>query len=123
LETPTTTTHNLIEIIAATLELKTDKFLLKEIVKGYSADKWCVKLSDNLASFKGARQDPETKLLFLKDRLIIPRKGTIKQILFQLVHNTLGHFGFNKYYKVLRKSYFWPQIQRDLNSLYIPSCL
>jgi len=39
LEVSTITTHNLIETIAATLELKTDKFLLKEIVKGYSTDK------------------------------------------------------------------------------------
>ena len=71
LEAPTTTTtHNLIKIIVAILELKTNESLLKEIMKGYSTDKWCVKLRDNLASFEGARQDLETKLLFLKDRLI-----------------------------------------------------
>jgi len=53
LEAPTTTTHNPIETITATLKLKTDKYLLKEIVEGYSADEWCVKLRDNLASFEG----------------------------------------------------------------------
>jgi len=81
-----------------------------------------VKLRDNLAFFKGAQQDLKTKLLSLKDRLIIPRQGTIRQTLFQLAHDTLGHFSFDKCYEILRRSYFWPQIQCDLNSSYIPSC-
>jgi len=35
----------------------------------------------------------------------------------------MGHFGFFKSYGSLRESYFWPNMRKDLESGYIPSCM
>ena len=43
-------------------------------------------------------------------------------MLFHLAHNTLGHFGADKSYASLRDVYYWPNMRRDLEQAYIPSC-
>jgi hypothetical protein len=43
--------------------------------------------------------------------------------LFHLAHDTLGHFGAEKSYAVLREAYYWPGMHRDLELGYIPSCM
>ncbi len=35
---------------------------------------------------------------------------------------TLGHFGADKAYGFLRDAYYWPNMRRDLELSYIPSC-
>ena len=55
-------------------------------------------------------------------RLIIPRTGHLRETLFRLVHNVLGHFGFDKCYETLRTSYYWPNMRKDLETGYVPSC-
>ena len=43
--------------------------------------------------------------------------------MFHLSHDTLGHFGADKSYANLRDAYYWPNMQQDLEKVYIPSCV
>lgn len=97
-----------------------DLQLLNEIKDGYEKDDWCIKLRENMASSPEARQTDG--LLYWKERLIIPRHGTIRESLFRLAHDTLGHFGMDKTYGALRESFYWPNMRRDLELAYVPSC-
>ena len=47
--------------------------------------------------------------------------GLHKQ-LFSVAHDTLGHFGSDKTYTSLRKSFHWPNLWQDLKSAYLLSC-
>jgi hypothetical protein len=40
-----------------------------------------------------------------------------------MAHDSLGHFGADKLYASLRDSYYWPNMRRDLEHAYIPSCV
>jgi hypothetical protein len=62
-------------------------------------------------------------LWFLDQRLVIPNHGGIREDIFRLAHDTLGHFGFRKTYDSIRRSYFWPNMRKDLEDGYIPSCI
>ena len=62
-------------------------------------------------------------LWYVRDRLLIPRVNDLHENLFHLAHDTLGHFGFRKTYDTIQHSYFWPNMQKDLQEGYIPSCI
>ena len=62
-------------------------------------------------------------LWFLGDRLIIPADCGIREQLFRLAHDNLGHFGFCKTYDTLHDSYFWPNMCKDLEEGYILFCI
>jgi hypothetical protein len=53
---------------------------------------------------------------------VIPANTGVRELIFRLAHDTLGHFGFHKTYETIRNSYFWPNMHKDLESGYIPSC-
>jgi len=59
------------------------------------------KIKEKPKLIKGSVRGPETKLLFIKDRLLILRWGTLQQILFYLAYNTLEYFSFDKCYEIL----------------------
>ena len=100
--------------------LSVDINLINNIQEGYRTDPWCQKL---LSASKGM---PELKikdgLWFLGNRLIIPGGCGAREHIFQLTHDSLGHFGFYKSYENIRHSYFWPGMRKDLEEGYIPSC-
>ena len=104
----------------ATLNISADKLLLQEIRNGYANDTWCKRLPSATASW------PELQLKdglwYVGNRLIIPRTGSLREMLFQLAHDSLGHFGFDKTYGSLRESYYWPNMRQDLESGYVASC-
>ena len=60
--------------------------------------------------------------MYISERLVIPRHGNIRETLFLLAHDTLGHFGFKKSYGSLKDAYYWPNMRKDLENTYIPSC-
>ena len=60
---------------------------------------------------------------FLDDRLIVPKDCGVHEHIFRLAHDTLGHFGFRKTYDTICHSYFWPNMRKDLQEGYIPSCI
>ncbi|RXW12306.1 hypothetical protein EST38_g13546 [Candolleomyces aberdarensis] len=91
--------------------------LLKE---GYRLDPWCLKFESaarGMSSFQN-----RDGLWFVNGRLIIPDFRNLRGILFQLVHDCLGHFGFRKAYASLRHDYYWPNMRTDLEVSYIPAC-
>ena len=63
------------------------------------------------------------RLLFIGDQLVILTGGNVRELLFHTMHNTMGHFGFEKGYESLRNSYYWPNMQKELADTYIPSCV
>ncbi|KAF4622194.1 hypothetical protein D9613_009369 [Agrocybe pediades] len=69
---------------------------------------------------------PEVKLIdglwYISQRLVIPRANDIRESIFRLAHDALGHFGFDKSYAALRDSFYWPNMRRDLEQAYVPSC-
>ena len=110
------------EIIAATLDITADDTLLKDIIAGYQDDDFARQLTKDIeaGSIEGARI--EDGLLYVGRRLLIPAIPRIRELLYNLAHDTLGHFGFNKSYEALWESYYWPNMRRDLENAYIPSC-
>lgn len=68
------------------------------------------------------KRDVSLRDRFTGSRLIIPRYGSIRENLFQAAHDCLGHFGFDKSYGALRESFYWPNMRKDLETVYIPSC-
>jgi hypothetical protein len=113
-------TANSPDVVAATMEIAPDPDLLRSIKEGYEKDEFCVKLLKNVGSVDGARA--EGGLLYVGSRLVIPRHGKIRELLFHLAHDSLGHFGPGKSYEALRGSYYWPGMRTELQELYVPSC-
>jgi hypothetical protein len=104
--------------IGAVLSMATDESVLNSIKSGYATDEYCVKVSKpNMPGTKCVNG-----LWYIGDRLLIPRIGDIRENLFCLAHDALGHFGSDKSYATLRDAYFWPNMCCDLEKVYIPSC-
>ena len=106
--------------INSTLNISADKHILQQIKDGYETDPWCKKLHAATLSWPELQQKNE--LWYVGDCLIIPCTGSIREALFQLAHDSLGHFGFDKSYGSLRSSYYWPNMRRDLEKGYVASC-
>jgi len=104
--------------INAVLQIESDCLLLEKIKAGYLTDEFCVRVA--ATSMKGWKQS--NGLWYIGDRLLIPRVTGLREALFQLAHNVLGHFGADKLYTSLRDAYYWPNMRRDLEQAYIPSC-
>ena len=62
-------------------------------------------------------------LWFINDRLIIPANCGVREQIFRLAHDVLGHFGFHKSYENIRNSYYWPKMRTDLEHGYILACV
>ena len=58
----------------------------------------------------------------MNDWLLIPCVGNVHELLFQLAHDCLGHFGFEKSYLALCNKYYWPNMQQDLEFGYVKGC-
>lgn len=86
----------------------------------YQMDPWCHKL---LSTSRGMPNLTEKDCLwFMGQCLIVPVGCGMHEEIFRLAHDNLGHLGFFKSYKSIRYSYFWPNMQKDLEEGYIPSC-
>ena len=105
--------------INAILDIETDASILKSIKAGYQADEFCKCVAS--LSMKGWQKSND--LWYIGDRLLIPRVADIRKNLFCLAHDSLGHFGTDKSYAALRDAYYWPNMCRDLEQAYIPSCV
>lgn len=95
--------------------------ILDEIKQGYTTDPFIAKLTS--ASSGMANVEQHNGFWFLDDRLVIPNGRKVRETLFRLALDRLGHFGSPKSYDALRHSFYWPNMQRDLEKAYIPSCI
>ena len=82
--------------VAAVMMVLMDPKISADIRVGYSSDSFCQKILGNLDSFPAAKV--VDGLIYISLRLVIPRMGTIREELFRLVHDSLGHFGVEKSY-------------------------
>ena len=105
--------------INAVLSIATDESILRKIKTSYLDDEFCKRVA--ASSMKGCQCS--NGLWYVGDRLLIPRVTDIRENLFRLAHDTLGHFGADKSYAALCDAYYWPNMRRDLEQAYIPSCV
>jgi hypothetical protein len=106
--------------VAAAVSISADSELLDAICAGYATDPWCKRITD--AKIKPHGIQVTDGLLYAGTRLIVPHSSTVRELLFHLAHDILGHFGFAKLYGSLRDSFYWPNMRRDLELAYIPAC-
>jgi hypothetical protein len=97
-----------------------DETLVNKIRGAYATDPWCQKLLS--ASYGMPNLVVRNGLWYLDDRLIVPSGCGVHQEIFRMAHDVLGHFGFGKTYDLIRSSYFWPNMRKDLEEGYLPSC-
>ncbi|GLB45013.1 putative retrotransposable element tf2 155 kda protein type 1-like [Lyophyllum shimeji] len=109
--------------ISAIYDLSDNSHLLRDIKLGYDADPYTKRiLEDDNAGLLSSGFDVRSGLIYVGDRLVIPKYKDLRENLFRMAHDNLGHFGGDKSYAALRASYYWPNMRRDLISAYIPSC-
>jgi hypothetical protein len=108
--------------IAPVLNITSDKKILSQIREGYASDPWCKKLVSTSKGCTGLEFREPERLWYIANRLVIPHSGNLREILYQLAHDSLGHFGFDKSYKSLCDEYYWPNMCTDLEKAYIPGC-
>jgi hypothetical protein len=104
----------------AILTISADECFLRDVCEGHKHDDFCRKLSNVDVSMPGIRF--VNNLWYVGDRLVIPRYGTLREDLFRLAHDSLGHFGSDKSYANIRNWYYWPNMRRDLENTYVPAC-
>lgn len=120
------------------LRVASDPMWLSRIRAGYACDKWCLRLIGLVADGhpeplglleKGELDGRESagvcvtnRLLYIGNRLCIPRVPELREGIFRLAHDTLGHFSVDKSYTAIRDAYFWPKMRAKLEQLYILSC-
>jgi hypothetical protein len=111
--------------VAATFSIENDPTLCTKIWKGYTEDTWCTGIMDDLKQGvinKKLDIKLQNGLLFVGSHLIIPKYLDLRESLYRLAHNHLGHFGGEKSYTSLRDEFYWPNMRKDLLSAYVPSC-
>ena len=104
--------------VNAVLRITANCDILEQIKAGYLEDEFCKWVA--LTSMKGWSQI--NGLWYIGDHLLIPHVTDIRENLFKLAHDTLGHFGANKSYVSLHNAYYWPNMRTDLEQAYIPVC-
>jgi hypothetical protein len=112
-------------VVASVFEIRSDPSFVQDIKDGYHVDAWCKALAADLA--RGVTDSKlnivsRNGLIFIADRLIIPKHKQLREDLFRLAHDNLGHFGSGKSYNTLRNEFYWPNMRRDLVNAYVPSC-
>jgi len=115
-----TSTSEPMTSVNATLKISADNSFLQEIISGYTVDPWCKTLPSTALSLPMLHL--RDNLWYIGEHLIIPHTGTLCKTLFTLAHDTLGHFSFHKTYGSLCNTYYWPNMQWDLEEGYVKSC-
>lgn len=100
--------------------LAVDEELLAQICEGYVSDPWIKRLEGASPGMPSIRQT--AGLWFIGERMVIPNVIQLREAIFRLAHDVLGHFGPDKSYEALRHSFFWPNMRRDLQNSYVPAC-
>ena len=102
------------------LSLSADTDLLQQIRDGYANDPFITSLQSASPGMKNITH--RNGFWFIGQRLIIPKVTAIREALFHLAHDTLGHFGTDKSYSALRNAYYWPNMRKELEEYYVPAC-
>lgn len=106
--------------IQTRLNIFADLRILQSIRDGYHVDELCKKFVSGQRILSSVKE--VNGLWYIGDRLLIPRVGDLREQLFRLAHDALGHFGADKSYAALQDTYYWPNMRRDLEAAYVPAC-
>jgi hypothetical protein len=110
----------------AVFSIEGDTNWARRIKKGYRSDPWCMGIIDDLARGvldKKLEISLKNGLLFIGTRLVIPKWKLLREDLFRLAHDNMGHFGGKKSYLSLRNEFYWPNMRRNLMNAYVPACV
>ena len=104
------------------LNITANQSLLDTIIAGYETDDFPQQLTKDISmgSIEGATLTD--KLLYVGCQIVITQDLHVCKLLYNLTHDTLSHFGFNKSYESLWGSYYWLNMHWNLKNAYIPSC-
>ncbi|KAJ8520332.1 hypothetical protein ONZ45_g2797 [Pleurotus djamor] len=102
------------------LHIALDDDLVQQIKDGYATDSWCRSLMDSGSKTQGVRLS--NGLLYVNNRLAVPKVVPVREAIFRLAHDSLGHFGVAKTYAALKDSFYWPNMYSTLAKSYIPAC-
>jgi RNase H-like domain found in reverse transcriptase/Reverse transcriptase (RNA-dependent DNA polymerase)/Integrase zinc binding domain len=86
--------------------------LLNAIKTGYPSDPFVAKLTSASAGLDSITKRDD--FWFINDRLVIPNVKHVRETLYRLAHDCMGHFGAGKCLSSLRDSFYWPNMRRDL---------
>ena len=106
--------------VAAVLQVSMDPKISADIRRGYQTDTFCQKILRNMMSFPNIKV--EDGLIYIGSRLVVLRTGMIREDLFQMAHDSLGHFGMEKSYVNLCSANYWPRMRMELEGAYTPGC-
>ena len=81
-------------LIAPILNLHTHANYLDQIHTRYQNDPFCQCLRSNMHSIPGTSS--QDGLLYVANHLVIPHIPAVRELLFRLAHDALGHFGVDK---------------------------
>lgn len=95
--------------------------ILENIKAGYDADPYTEKLTS--ASSGMTNIERRSGFWFVDNWLLIPNAHGLRETLYRIAHNQLRHYSTQKTYETLRTSFYWPNMQRDLETAYIPVCM
>jgi hypothetical protein len=84
---------------ASILNISADSKFLKDIRLGYASDPFCVKMIGSNAFFTSLTNVND--LWYVGDCLLVSKVTDIRELLFRLAHDSLGHFGADKSYAAL----------------------
>lgn len=96
------------QAMRAVLSITQDPQLCTAIIASYETDSWCKKLCKAAVGMPTVHE--RDNLMFIGEQLVIPAVGNIHKLLFHLAHDLLGHFGFERSYRLLQNSYYWPNM-------------
>ncbi|PSR72503.1 hypothetical protein PHLCEN_2v11626 [Hermanssonia centrifuga] len=135
--------------VVSAIEIRCDLDWVSAVKSGYLVDPWCLRLLESLWDSVAQKAvgvetvgvsavealsrgwlDTRVRngigvrlgLLYVGERLVVPRTGTLREDVFNLAHDTLGHWGSEKSYAAIRASYYWPHMRKELESIYVPAC-
>lgn len=118
--------HSLLIVALAVFTIQSHPKLITRIKNRYQAGLWCLGLLDDMKwGMLNSKLNILLKhgLLFIGEWLVIPKYKNLREWLFQLAHDNLGHFGMEKSYTHLQNDLYWPNMQKDLAQVYIPGCM
>ncbi len=90
--------------VNAVLNIEIHKHILDDIKLGYTEDPFCKKFISGQSILPNVKE--LNGLWYIVDRLLIPHFHDIREHLFRLAHDSLGHAGLDKAYAALRDSYY-----------------
>ena len=85
--------------VGAILSIATDHSVLEAIHAGYETDEFCLKTRNSVGSVPGITVS--NGLIYVGDQLLVPQAGDLRENLYRLAHDNLGHFGTDKSYASL----------------------